>query len=79
MVASGYLLLPIREATGTFFRRRFTRVLVPFLLWSAIYVFYFHAYIDLGSLVEKLLLLASILARDTYGLFTCCWVYTPLP
>ena len=57
VVASGYLLLPIREATGTFFRRRFTRILVPFLLWSAIYVFYNHAYTDFGSLLQKLLLI----------------------
>jgi surface polysaccharide O-acyltransferase-like enzyme len=57
VVASGYLLLPIREATGTFFRRRFTRVLVPFGLWSVVYVFYFHTYTDLGSLGQKLLLI----------------------
>lgn len=34
---SGALLLPVRDTTGQFLKKRFTRVLFPFLLWSAFY------------------------------------------
>ncbi|MBL4676230.1 MAG: acyltransferase [Mucilaginibacter sp.] len=37
VMVSGYLLLPIKEDAATFYKRRFTRLLVPFLLWSAMY------------------------------------------
>lgn len=47
VLASGYLLLPIRESTPLFFHRRFTRLLMPLVLWSAIYVVYFHKYTTL--------------------------------
>ncbi|PRY44232.1 surface polysaccharide O-acyltransferase-like enzyme [Spirosoma oryzae] len=57
VLASGYLLLPIRESTGTFFRRRFTRILAPFVVWSVIYVLYFHKYTDALSLGQQVLLL----------------------
>lgn len=34
---SGALLLPVRESTGVFLKKRFSRVLLPFLLWSVFY------------------------------------------
>jgi surface polysaccharide O-acyltransferase-like enzyme len=37
VMISGYLLLPIKETPGIFYKRRFTRVLIPFLIWSAMY------------------------------------------
>lgn len=39
VVASSYLQFPLHYSTGEFFRRRAVRVLVPFLLWSAVYAF----------------------------------------
>ncbi len=39
IMISGVLLLPLKMAPGPFFKRRFSRVLIPFLLWSLIYVF----------------------------------------
>ncbi len=39
IMISGALLLPIKYDTRTFFRKRFSRVLVPFLIWSVAYVF----------------------------------------
>lgn len=59
VLSSGYLLLPLREATGTFFRRRFTRILIPFLLWSALYVLvpYFQGAYGLAALGQHLLLI----------------------
>lgn len=37
VMISGYLLLPIKETANVFYKRRFTRLLVPFLFWSAMY------------------------------------------
>ncbi len=39
IMTSSYLLLPLKTDTGTFFRKRFTRVLVPFLVWTLLYIF----------------------------------------
>jgi surface polysaccharide O-acyltransferase-like enzyme len=39
IMISGALLLPIKYDTATFFKKRFSRVLIPFLIWSVIYVF----------------------------------------
>lgn len=38
VMASSYLLFPVKGETGAFFRRRIVRVGVPFLVWSVIYV-----------------------------------------
>ena len=37
VMLTGALLLPVREETGPFLRRRIGRVLWPFLIWSVIY------------------------------------------
>jgi surface polysaccharide O-acyltransferase-like enzyme len=37
IVASSYLQFPLHYSSGEFFRRRAVRVLVPFLLWTAVY------------------------------------------
>ncbi len=39
VMVSSYLLLPLRdhETPGVFYRRRFMRVLIPFLIWSVFY------------------------------------------
>lgn len=59
VVTSGYLLLPLRQAAGPFFRRRFTRVLVPFLVWSAVYVLlpFIRGTDSLATLSKHLLLI----------------------
>lgn len=41
VMISGYFLLPMRDTTPLFFRKRFTRVLYPFLAWCVIYAVYF--------------------------------------
>lgn len=38
VMASSFLLFPVKRETGEFFRRRLVRVLVPFLTWSAVYI-----------------------------------------
>lgn len=37
VLASSYLLFPVKTDTLTFFKRRFVRVFVPFVLWSVLY------------------------------------------
>ena len=39
VVASSYLQFPLHYSSGQFFKRRAVRILLPFLLWSAIYAF----------------------------------------
>lgn len=37
VMASSYLLLPLRGSVESFFKRRFVRVLIPFIVWSLLY------------------------------------------
>lgn len=37
VLASSYLLLPLKTDAASFYKRRFVRVVVPFLLWSLLY------------------------------------------
>lgn len=37
VMTSSYLLLPLKYDTATFFKRRFTRVCVPFFIWMLLY------------------------------------------
>lgn len=39
VISSSYLLMPIKSDTTTFYRRRFQRVAIPFILWSLAYAF----------------------------------------
>ncbi len=41
VMASSYLLFPLKRPTGEFFRRRFGRIVVPFLVWSCAYIGWF--------------------------------------
>ncbi|MDE7153150.1 MAG: acyltransferase family protein [Muribaculaceae bacterium] len=37
VMASSYLLVPLPYGSGTFFRRRFVRVVIPFIFWLVMY------------------------------------------
>lgn len=37
IMISGYLLIPMKQSTSQFFRRRFSRVLFPWLFWCVLY------------------------------------------
>lgn len=48
VIISGFLLHPTRQTTSEFFKRRFTRILYPFFLWSIVYSLYFAWMKDLS-------------------------------
>ena len=37
VMVSSYLLLPLKESPGTFYKRRFMRIIIPFAIWSVLY------------------------------------------
>lgn len=39
VIASSYLQFPLHYDTGTFFRKRAVRILIPFLFWTIVYAF----------------------------------------
>jgi surface polysaccharide O-acyltransferase-like enzyme len=49
---SGALLLPRQESLKDFFRKRFKRVLFPFLLWSLLYIFWKEGCFSIGGTYE---------------------------
>lgn len=40
VMLTGMLLLPVREETGPFYKKRMMRVLVPFVVWSFLYTIF---------------------------------------
>ena len=38
VIASAFLLFPVRRATGDFLKRRLARVLIPFGIWTCVYM-----------------------------------------
>ena len=41
VMTSCYLLFPLRAPAGAFFRRRISRILMPFFIWSGVYIWRF--------------------------------------
>jgi surface polysaccharide O-acyltransferase-like enzyme len=50
VMITGYFILPVKEELGIFLKKRFTRVLIPFVVWCALYAFYqyFRGQVELG-------------------------------
>lgn len=44
VMISGYFLLPMKSGIKAFFRKRFTRILLPFLFWCVAYAVYYVFY-----------------------------------
>jgi len=42
VMISGYFLFPVKDELPAFFRKRFSRILFPFVIWCVIYAFYQH-------------------------------------
>lgn len=43
IMITGYFVLPVKEQMSVFFRKRFTRVLIPFIVWCILYALYAFA------------------------------------
>ena len=61
IMTSSYLLFPLKDSTGHFFRRRFTRVGIPLLVWIILYAVIPLPGSDLGSYSPLLNLRHSVL------------------
>jgi surface polysaccharide O-acyltransferase-like enzyme len=78
---SGYLLLPRSESLRTFFAKRMTKVLIPFVVWSFIYLFWFcgnHANACTTNLVSQLLLVKGTYYH-LWFLYSLISIYFILP
>lgn len=84
VMASSYLLFPLRDDTATFFKRRFTRVAIPFILWLVIYAVVPQyggswADIDLGANLKGILLNFSGIAGHLWFVYMLLGVYLLMP
>ena len=66
VVASSYLQFPLHYSTGEFLRRRVVRVVIPFIVWSLVYAFYW------GEPVENL---SNLLLNFNYAAGHLWFVY----
>jgi surface polysaccharide O-acyltransferase-like enzyme len=59
VLLSGYLLLPVKETTSVFYKKRFARILIPFLVWSVVYavVPYLLGEYGISGMVKNLLMI----------------------
>lgn len=76
IVASSYLQFPLHYSSGEFFRRRTVRVLVPFLLWSAIYAL---AWGEPAENFQNLLLNFNYAAGHLWFVYMLIGVYLLMP
>lgn len=51
VMLTGYFLLPVKDEPAQFFRKRFTRVIIPFIFWCIAYAFYqmFRGQVDFAT------------------------------
>ena len=61
---SGYLLLPRSESLGSYYRKRMPKVVIPFIVWSVIYLSLFCA--GQPNVCTQSYLLQFILLKRTY-------------
>ncbi|KAK2953790.1 putative transmembrane acyltransferase [Blattamonas nauphoetae] len=40
VMVTGYFVLPVREPTSTFVKKRFSRIIIPFFIWLFVYALY---------------------------------------
>lgn len=57
IMISGFFLLPVKEKTSDFFKKRFTRVAIPFIVWCILYSVYqlVRGQVDLSAALLNLL------------------------
>ena len=57
VMLTGYFLLPVKDEPAQFFRKRFTRVVIPFIFWCIAYSFYqfFRGQVDFTTACTNIL------------------------
>ncbi len=76
VIASSYLLFPLQTSTGTFFRRRLGRLLVPFVLWTLAYALVWGEPV---SNLQALLLNFNYAAGHLWFVYMLLGVYLLMP
>ena len=84
VLASSYLLFPLRDDTATFFKRRFTRVAIPFIIWLVLYAVIPQyggswADVDLGANLKGILLNFPGIAGHLWFVYMLLGVYLLMP
>ena len=76
VVASSYLQFPLHYSSGEFVRRRAVRILVPFVLWSAVYAFAWNNPVEN---FQNLLLNFNYAAGHLWFVYMLLGVYLLMP
>ena len=76
VVASSYLQFPLHYGTGEFFRRRAVRVLIPFVIWSVFYAFWWGEPV---SNLKDLLLNFNYAAGHLWFIYMLVGLYILMP
>lgn len=76
VVASSYLQFPLHYSTGEFFRRRAVRVLIPFVIWSVFYAFWWGEPV---SNLKDLLLNFNYAAGHLWFIYMLVGLYILMP
>lgn len=84
VMASSYLLMPLRDDTPTFFKRRFTRVAIPYIFWLILYAVIPQyggswADMDLGANLRGLLFNFPGIAGHLWFVYMLLGVYLLMP
>ena len=76
IIASSYLLFPLRYSTAEFFRRRVLRILIPFAIWTLVYAF---AWGEPAENFRNLLLNFNYSAGHLWFIYMLIGVYLIMP
>ncbi len=76
VVASSYLLFPLNCPTETFFRKRLSRILVPFVIWSIVYALAFG---EPASNFKNLILNFNYSAGHLWFIYMLLGLYLIMP
>lgn len=82
VLASSYLLFPLKQRTTSFFKRRFTRVLIPLFVWSLLYAvipLYGSEGVDAFGNLKQLLLNFLMHSGHLWFVYMLCGVYLLMP
>ena len=76
VIASSYLLFPLRYSSGEFFKRRAVRILIPFVVWSVVYAL---CYGDPLINLSTLLLNFNFTASHLWFVYMLVGIYILMP